>query len=194
MDMREKWNDRYSHKSAAAEPARVLRENVHLLPASGQALDLACGRGGNAMLMARHGLQVDAIDISDVAIRGLNELTAEQGLSITARVQDVEQQPPAQNAYDVIVVSYFLCRPLMPSLVAALRPGGLLFYQTFTRSRLSQRGPSNDEFRLAEQELLQQFLALRLVVYREEGLLGDIHTGFRDEVMYIGCKSSVVQA
>ncbi|MGD8429109.1 MAG: SAM-dependent methyltransferase, partial [Ectothiorhodospiraceae bacterium] len=56
---RETWEKRYGGADAApAQPARVLREFSHLLPEAGVALDLACGRGGNAVYLARRGLDV----------------------------------------------------------------------------------------------------------------------------------------
>ena len=77
-------------------------------------------------------------------------------------------------------------KEVIPALMQALKPGGLIFYQTFTRERVSERGPQRPAFRLAGQELLQLFRGLELVFYREEGLVGDVQRGFRDEVMYIG--------
>lgn len=188
MNSRDKWNARY--RAARPEPraARVLLENPHLLPAQGRALDLACGAGGNAILLAEQGLQVDAWDISGVAVAGLQALARARYLPIRAAVRDVEAEPPPVRAYDAIVVSYFLARDLVPALVAALRPAGLIYYQTFLRQRVSGRGPQREEFRLADQELLRLFSGLQILFYREEGRVGDVRKGFRDEAMLIGRK------
>jgi hypothetical protein len=86
------------------------------------------------------------------------------------------------------VVSYFLDRDGIPALIEALKPGGLIFFQTFTRQRVSDRGPQRAEFRLAAQELLQLFSGLQVLLYREEGRVGDVQAGFRDEAMFIGLK------
>ncbi|HEC28505.1 MAG TPA: class I SAM-dependent methyltransferase [Gammaproteobacteria bacterium] len=190
MTTREKWNRRYSQNSVDTAPlaSRVLGENLHLLPETGHALDLACGRGGNAISLAEHGLHVEAWDISDVAIEGLQTRVDQAAIDIHAHVRDVETSPPEQNRFDVIVISYFLERNIIPSLIAALRPGGLMFYQTFTRQRVTARGPAQDEFRLAGQELLQLFHGLKVLYYREEGTAGDIQQGCRDEAQYIGMK------
>ncbi len=51
----EKWNRRYAEADGSGEPARVLTENIHLLTPGGKALDLACGRGANALIMAENG-------------------------------------------------------------------------------------------------------------------------------------------
>ncbi|HEB99563.1 MAG TPA: SAM-dependent methyltransferase, partial [Thiotrichales bacterium] len=68
--MAAKWDARY-RESATAVATEVLVENRHLLPAVGEALDLACGLGGNALLLARHGLRTTAWDLSPVAIERL---------------------------------------------------------------------------------------------------------------------------
>ncbi len=188
-DMRDKWNRIYRDRAEGLPQAvAVLVDNLHLLPGSGRALEIACGLGGNALLLAQQGLVTEAWDISAVAIERLAALAGERGLPLTGAVRDVLQQPPEAAAYDVLVVSHFLDRALCPHLVRALRPGGLLFYQTFTREAVSTSGPSHPEFRLAENELLALFSELRLVVYREEGTLGDVRRGFRDEAMLVGMK------
>jgi len=103
-------------------------------------------------------------------------------------VRDIEANPPAPEAFDVIVVSYFLNRDIISALIQALKPGGLIYYQTFTRQRISDRGPQRAEFRLADQELLHLFSELHILFYREEGCVGDVQKGFRDEAMLIGRK------
>ncbi len=188
-DIRDKWDRIYRERGEGLPQAvAVLEDNLHLLPDSGRALEIACGLGGNALLLAQQGLVTDAWDISAVAIERLAALAREHGLPLTGAVRDVLHQPPAAAVYDVVVVSHFLDRSLCPCLIRALRPGGLLFYQTFTREAVSASGPSNPEFRLAENELLALFRELRLVLYREEGLLGDVSRGFRDEAMLIGVR------
>lgn len=184
--LREKWDRRY-RAAEATRPgaARVLSENLHLLPASGKALDLACGRGGNALLLATTDLQIQAWDLSTVGIEHLATMAQQESLAIDTAVRDVISEPPTVGSFDVIVVSYFLERSLSPLLCSALRPGGLLFYQTFVRDRLGSGGPSNVDFLLAENELLSLFSSLILRVYREEGSIGDAAQGFRNEAMLV---------
>ena len=188
MNSREKWNERYRAATADRQAAWVLKENLHLLPEGGHALDLACGTGGNAILLARQGLQVVAWDSADVAIARLQAIAHERRLPIRAEVRDVEADPPVLETFDVIVVSYFLARDVVPALIQALSPAGLIYYQTFIRQRVSDRGPQREGFRLAEQELLHLFSGLEVLFYREEGLVGDVQRGFRDEAMLIGRK------
>ena len=188
MTSKEKWNARYRAATGGRQASRVLKENLHLLPVNGRALDLACGAGGNAMLLAQQGLKVAAWDIADVAIAALQDAALRRQFSVQAEVRDVEANPPAPETFDVIVVSYFLCRDIIPALVQALKPGGLVYYQTFIQQRVSHRGPERMEFRLAEQELLHLFYGLQVLFYREEGCVGNLQRGFRDEAMLIARK------
>ncbi|MEW5838826.1 MAG: methyltransferase domain-containing protein [Pseudomonadota bacterium] len=173
MSVAEKWNARYAAISAGAQDAAwVLREHTHLLPADGDALDLACGLGGNVLLLAERGLKVSAWDVSAVAIERLRLEAARRSLSLEAAVRDVVQSPPAPASADVIVVAHFLERALFPALLAALRPGGLLFYQTFTRERpAAMDAPTNPDFLLQPNELRQLCAPLSLLHYFEEGEL-----------------------
>ena len=193
-DLREHWDARYREAdAAAASPAEVLLQNRHLLPGSGEALEIACGLGANARWLARHGLRTEAWDLSAQAIDKLAALAGQEGLPLVARVRDVLLEPPAPEAFDVIVVTRFLERDLFPSLIAALRPGGLVFYQTFTREAVSERGPGNPDFRLKTNELLRAFAPLRVLAYREEGRVGDTSAGWRDEAMLVAMKPPSTQ-
>ena len=73
---REKWDNNYRGSTVDfPRPCHVLDEYGYLLPASGNALDIACGLGGNALLLAAAGLNTTAVDISEVAIDKLQELS-----------------------------------------------------------------------------------------------------------------------
>jgi len=183
-----RWDQRYHSQIDAQQAALVLASNSHLLPQSGAALDLACGLGANAMLLAGHGLETWAWDISPVAIARLDEIAREAGLRIHSEVHDVTAHPPPPDSFDVIVVSHFLERQLADALQKALRSGGLLFYQTFTHVRVAETGPRNPAFLLEENELLQLFRELKIICYREEGRVGDLQQGFRNEAMLIAQK------
>ncbi len=183
----EKWNAIYrAGKHDQAEAAKVLREHNHLLPQTGKALDLACGRGANALFLAHHGLETSAWDVSDQAIALLEQSARELRLRLDTEVRDVIERPPKQDSFDVIVVSHFLERAIFPALCLALRTGGLLYYQTFIREQVSATGPSNPAYRLTENELLSLCMPLHIVYYREEGRIGNTAKGFRDQAMLIG--------
>jgi tellurite methyltransferase len=82
----------------------------------------------------------------------------------------------------------FFCRDIIPALIQALKPGGLVYYRTFIQQGVSDRGPQQMEFRLADQELLHLFSGLQVLFYREEGCVGNVQKGFRDEAMPVGRK------
>lgn len=186
----EKWDALYCEAEVQPDAtAQVLRENAHLLPKLGKALDFACGLGANALFLAAQGLETHAWDISQVAIAKLADVARTRGLAVHAEARDLAAQPPAPASFDVIVSCHFLERPLNPHLMAALRPGGLLFYQTFTLERVDDSGPKNAEYRLAVNELLTLFPGMRVLVYREEGLVGDIQRGFRNKAMLVAQQS-----
>ncbi len=183
---KETWEARYREAGAdGVQAAQVLRDHAHLLPAQGEALDVACGLGANALLLASRGLRVSAWDLSSQAVAALRDTAARRGLHLRAEARDVEVSPPAPASFDVITVSRFLSRPLCPHLRDALRPSGVLFYQTFVRDKVADTGPSNPAYLLAENELLELFAGLRVLVYRDEGSVGDPHGGVRNEAWLV---------
>jgi len=186
----ERWNERYRALDDNDPPqaCEVLEHNRHLLPQRGRALDIACGRGGNALLLAGHGLSTSAWDYSAVAIQKLRQHAEQLDLQIHTEIRDVTAEPPTGESFDVIVVCHYLDRGLCDSIIDALKPGGLLFYQTFTVEKVTDNGPANPDYRLAPNELLSLFAGLRVVFYREESQLGDLERGFRDRAQFIGYK------
>lgn len=177
---REKWDRRHAKAPLDQTPARVLEDYAHLLPGTGQALDLACGRGGNALFLARKGLDVQAWDLSATAIAALRRQASRENLAIEACVRDVCERPPSPESFDVICVSFYLERLITARIRKALRPGGLLYYQTFIDERVTDNGPSNPVYRLGPNELLELFAPLHVLAFHEEGRTGDPGQGLRD--------------
>ncbi len=189
MNLAAKWDAIYQQKTHyTAQAALVLTENVFLLPETGQALDFACGLGANALFLADYGLEVEAVDISAVAVEKLQQQARTKNLSITAKQHDVQLIPLPENAFDVIVISRFLDRSLSHGIIAALKADGLLFYQTYTQQKITDSPPHNPAFLLAENELLHLFSPLKTVFYQEHSLVGNMDYGERDEALYIGQK------
>lgn len=188
-ERQQRWNRHYQAAIAGyPSPALVLQQNQHLLPKRGEALDLACGLGANALLLAERGLRTHAWDNSDVALEKLSIEAERRQLRLETQQRDVIAAPPAAASFDVIVVSQFLDRALCPYITTALKPGGLLFYQTFCRLRRDNEGPKTAEFLLNDNELLDLFPTLSPRVYREEALLGDIEHGWRNRAMLVAEK------
>jgi 2-polyprenyl-3-methyl-5-hydroxy-6-metoxy-1,4-benzoquinol methylase len=150
-------------------PSDWLVAHEALLPASGAALDLACGIGRHALWLAERGLHVRALDRDAAAITALSREAVRRHLTIDAQVLDLEdgQVDLGHQRYDVTVVFSYLHRPLMPSIIASIRPGGLLFYETFTRAQARRGKPTNPAFLLEAGELRRLTVGLELLDGRE---------------------------
>jgi len=194
-----KWDEAYQAADiASATPASVLSDYSFLLPEGGDALDLACGRAGNALFLASlpdHNFMVDAVDYSHNVIDALTSYVKQQQLPINPILRDIEkdglQQSGASDAgkkYDVIMVSYFLNRSLFPQIINALKPDGLLFYQTWSQEKVDDSGPSNPDFRLKKGELLSLCAGMTSLLYKEFGNIGNIDHGLRNEALIIAKK------
>lgn len=147
-----------------------LTDNRDLWLTRGLALDIACGRGRHALLLAQAGLRVRAIDRDAGAIADLREAAGRQRLKIEAAVIDLETDPPpslGESLYDMIVVVNYLHRPLMPMIRAAVKPGGRIFYETFTTGQAERGRPRNPAFLLKDGELPELLKPLVVLRARE---------------------------
>ena len=154
---------------ARPDPSAWLVAHHATLPVHGDALDVACGRGRNALWLARRGLKTTAVDRDRDAIATLEDVARRESLPLSARVVDLEGAEPSlgEATFDVIVVTHYLHRPLFPALRAALRPGGVLIYETFTRAQALRGKPANPAFLLEPGELLRLVAPLQIVDARE---------------------------
>jgi SAM-dependent methyltransferase len=169
---RERWNERRvaGFEPFPDAPAPWLAEHAELLrrAGGGLALDVACGDGRNALALARLGYQVDAVDVSDLTIEALRAAAPQRAPAVRPRVVDLEREPLAREAYDVVVVFNYLQRDLFGGLRRALRPGGWLLFETFGPAHLEELGKRvNPDYVLAPGELLRAFPGLRVRHYRE---------------------------
>jgi len=182
MSTEAKWNRIYS-KSTGSEPiaCAILQRKRYLLPPQGDAIDVACGLGGNALLLAESGLNTMAIDISSVAIERLEVSANKRRVSVSTSTEAVTAATFAPASADVIVVSNYLDRQLFPALVAALRPSGLLFYQTFVKDKADGAGPGNPDYLLDSNELLNLVAGLRVLYFSDLGQVGDATKGLRNQ-------------
>ncbi len=126
------WNQRYLSPEREAEdleiaPTPLLVETGAKLP-PGEALDLACGAGRNALWLARNGWTVIAVDGATAAIAILRDRAHLEALPIDAHVADLksgEFQIPAER-FDLVTICYYLQRDLFAFAKHGVKPGGIL--------------------------------------------------------------------
>lgn len=164
------WDKKYGTEAYifGKEPVEFLREHIDLLP-RGKVLDIAMGEGRNAVFLAKHGFEVDGCDISETAIKKARELARESNVTIHAFVADLETYQLSKDTYDVITCFYYLQRDLVPQMKAALKPGGVIVYETYTLENWEHGfdGPKNKDYLLQSNELLHFFKDLKILYYRE---------------------------
>jgi tellurite methyltransferase len=149
-------------------PSTWILENADLLPREGKVLDVACGRGRHALLLASAGFKVQAVDRNPEAIAFLRDTAARMSLRVEAQALDLETDPPPDlPPFDAILVFNYLHRPLMPALGAALKPGGRIFYETFTTRQAERGHPKNPDFLLRDGELAELLSPLSILRARE---------------------------
>ena len=180
------WEAKYrlAADEAAAEPAGILHELLPLLP-GGSVLDLACGRGRNALFLAECGRHVTAVDWSVGALEILEAFAISKNIAVH-RLRRLQEPGPSGRAgldllqadlekirlparcYEVILCLRYLQRSLFPQISRALRPGGMLLYETYTQAQLDfEGGPRDPAHLLKPGELRNAFPELRVLFYRE---------------------------
>ena len=154
----------------------------HLATAVGAAgarpvLDVACGRGRHALAAARAGARVVGLDRSVEALGELRSRAALAGLTVACARSDLETGwglPVEPASCGAVFVFRYLFRPLAPSLAAALAPGGILLFETFTQDQGKlPYGPNNPDFLLSPGELPRLFPELDILAHWEGRTAGD---------------------
>jgi SAM-dependent methyltransferase len=159
--------------AVAADPpspfiARWSAQLPLLLGRGARALDVAAGRGRHSLTLAASGFRVTAIDNRCDALRDLMSGARHARLLVAAICTDLTLFPIRRSTFDLILVSRYLDRERMPSLLAGLVPGGVLVYETFTQRQLQHgRGPRSPAHLLAPGEL-RLFVRGMEVLFDEE--------------------------
>ncbi|MGH7794513.1 MAG: class I SAM-dependent methyltransferase [Candidatus Binatia bacterium] len=165
-----RWDRQHAQSDGMEAPSSFLREIVESdvwKIAPGRALDVACGKGRNALYLASLEFEVTAIDISAVALEKGRKQAAERSLSIHWQQADLEQlQLPAAH-YDLIVNINYLQRSLIANIKMALKTGGHVIFETYLIDQQAIGHPRNPDYLLAHNELLDHFRDFRVLGYRE---------------------------
>lgn len=164
------WNKRHGSRQGREEPSSFLRQvfeshGWRIQP--GRALDIATGKGRNACFLAERGFQVEAVDISEVALEEARRRAAERNLAVNFRQVDLDSVEFPEAAYDMVLNFNFLLRSLVPKIKKALKPGGYVIFETYLIDQGVLRHPRNPAYLLGHNELLDLFRDFRLLHYRE---------------------------
>ncbi|MBE9473402.1 MAG: class I SAM-dependent methyltransferase [Chloroflexi bacterium] len=167
----QRWDARYRCESdfwLELEPRQLLTSYAHFLSAEGRALDAACGVGINACFLAQHGLRTFALDISEYALRLAKQRARNLNLALEAVVTDLSNPWLPAKYFDVILNFHFLERATIPVYRQALKPGGLIFFDTFRK-----RHDRNDNlvYYLDPGELKGWFHDFEIIHYTENEVL-----------------------
>jgi SAM-dependent methyltransferase len=152
------------------EPAEWLLANLDLIRPGGRVWDVASGSGRNALFLVTHGWQVHAVDRDAAALASLvAQIEPDASGALTTECIDLETGPVPSGSprYDAVIVFNYLHRPLLPALVDAVAPGGVLIYETFTRAQAARGRPRNPAFLLDAGELPTLVSPLRVLRARE---------------------------
>jgi len=170
---REKWDTRYREGSygTRTHPSELLVEWLPQL-SKGRALDVACGAGRNALYLSGSGYDVDAIDISSVALERLRETARTRNLEITCMETDLESDPLPAEHYDLIVLVRYTSSALITRLLPLLADGGHFVCEEHLETDEEVIGPTDPAFRVAPNELQQLASELDILFYNE-GIVED---------------------
>lgn len=161
---RERWNRKYREPRGENDPSEIVRLFSRMAPVK-RAMDIAAGEGRNALYLAEQGFQVDAVDISDVAMDRLKG----RHPRLTALRRDLDTYQIPAGRYGLIANIRYLNRRLFPAIIEGLVPGGVLIFETYLiEAEGEDAGPIHcRDYLLRENELLHSFLRMRIIHYSE---------------------------
>ncbi len=165
-----RWDRKYASRDAGLEKPHALLLKHRYLLSGGNALDVACGRGQNALWLGEIGYTVLGVDISRIALRAAKDQAASAGLERLVRFEEVDLNSWAipRLSYDLVIVFRFLDRMLFPLIKLSLRPGGLLLYATRHEGILDKDPTANPDYLLNRGELVAIFQNWE-IIYQQEG-------------------------
>ena len=153
-------------------PSEWVKRWSHLVVPQGHVLDVASGHGRHAYYFYHANHHVTVVDRAQAAIDSIAIPT----YACEKVAADIENGPwPfVGQQFDAIVVTNYLWRPLMPTLLASLAPGAVLIYETFAQGNETVGKPSRPDFLLRPGELLETFKDLRVVAFEDGFVAGAV--------------------
>ncbi len=164
------WDEKHAFRHTESLPSPFLEEcfaSGSWDIETGRALDIAAGKGRNAVFLAERGFQVDAMDISAVALEEARKIAQAKKFEINFIEVDLDRADLPEAAYELIVNFNFLERALIPKMKAALKPGGHVVFETYLIDQKEIGHPRNPAYLLGHNELLDLFRDFRVLYYRE---------------------------
>jgi SAM-dependent methyltransferase len=137
----------------------------------GRILDLACGDGRHLRLAIERGYRVVGVDRD---LNGVEDLRGRNGVELVrADLENGQRFPLAGELFDGVIVANYLWRPILPNIVAAVAPDGLLIYETFALGNEIFGRPSNPDFLLRPGELIVAVSPRLITIAYEHATLSD---------------------
>jgi len=169
-DDRIRWDKQHLNSPGGQPPSAFLRAIVEsdawpIL--RGTALDLACGKGRNAIYLAQRGFAVTGLDISQVALAEGRRRAQQQELQIDWQQRDLEASELASGDFDLVINFNYLQRSLFQPIQHAVKRGGHVIFETYLIDQAEFGQPKNPDYLLQHNELLDCFRAFRVLSYHE---------------------------
>lgn len=163
IEDKQRWNERHVSRPMSKDASKLLEKYIEHATV-GQALDVACGSGRNSRYLSQLGFDVDAVDISDVALSKIDNSP-----TINKIETDLDTYNITPNKYDLIINMNYLNRRLSSQMKDALNPGGLIIFETFIVAHGDFKMPTtNLDYLLRKNELLHTFIGLDVIYYEEK--------------------------
>lgn len=164
IEDKDRWNEKYLLAPMPKETSEILIKNISLAK-KGMALDIACGMGRNTHYLADNGFNVDAVDLSDYALKQVRDAD-----NINKIDADLDTYVFKENSYDLIVKVNYLDRKMFAPIIKALKQEGVFIYETFVKTPTGNgyHNPTNPDFHLDLDELPKAFSVLNILSYEEK--------------------------
>ena len=161
IEDKERWNKRYKEKPFRTWVEPLLEKYVERANV-GYALDIACGEGRNTHFLAEKGFEIDAVDLSDYALSQVKD-----DPRIHKIEADLDFYSLEKSKYDLVLNINYLNRRFFHQIKEALKPDGVVIFETFIIAHGDFDNPQNPEYLLRRNELLHAFIGLDVIYYEE---------------------------
>ena len=180
----ESWNRRYAGGELVWTSAanRFLVEETATLP-PGQALDVACGEGRNAVWLAERGWQVTGVDFSEVGLEKAGGLASARGVQAQWVIADLLEYTPEPRRFDLVLVFYLQVpadqrRAIVRTVAEAVAPGGMFLLVAHDSSNLEHGhgGPQDPAVLYTASDVVADLDGRGLLIERAETVRRPVDT------------------